>query len=140
MKVVKGITFTQKQIYVCHLKNLVFWTRDIISWYHIYVAYVANENNLPPYIHSAKDNINFKNCALLVVTYLENGKTFKDSFFVKNRKMLNVKGNRTLEQVLNDDIWQKLFDSFKNNNWVECSQKCSREVVDKKYGIGYFTN
>ena len=84
MKVVKGITFTQKQIYVCHPKNLAFWTRDIISWYHIYVAYVANENNLQPYIHCAKDNINFKNCALLVVTYLENGKTFKDSFFVKS--------------------------------------------------------
>ena len=71
-----------------------------------------------------------------------NGKVinWNDSFFVKNKKMLNVKGNRSLEQVLNDDAWQKLFDSFKNNNWVECSQKCSREVVDKKYGIGYYTN
>ena len=71
-----------------------------------------------------------------------NGKVinWNDSFFVKNKKMLNVKGNRSLEQVLNDDIWQKLFNSFKNNNWVECSQKCSREVVDKHYGIGYYTN
>ena len=60
--------------------------------------------------------------------------------FVKNKKMLNVKGNRSIEQVLNDDIWQKLFNSFKNNNWVECSQKCSRKVVDKHYGIGYYTN
>ena len=71
-----------------------------------------------------------------------NGKiiNWDDSFFTKNKKMLNVKGNRTLEQVLNDNVWQKLFDSFKDNNWVECSQKCSREVVDKKYGIGYYTN
>ena len=71
-----------------------------------------------------------------------NGKiiNWEDSFFVKNKKMLNVKGNRSIEQVLNDDIWQKLFNSFKNNNWVECSQKCSREVVDKHYGIGYYTN
>ena len=74
---------------------------------------------------------------------LENkGKTIKweDSFFTKYKKLFNVKGNRTLEEILNDDLWTKLFDSFAKNNWVECGQKCSREVVDKKYGIGYYTN
>lgn len=71
-----------------------------------------------------------------------NGKIIKwdDSFFTKNKKLLNVKGNRTLEEVLNDNIWQTLFDSFVENPFVECSQKCSREVVTKKYGIGYYTN
>lgn len=71
-----------------------------------------------------------------------NGKKieWEDSFFVKNKRLLNVKGNRSLEQVLNDDIWQTLFDSFQNNAFVECGQKCSRNIVDKKYGIGYYTN
>jgi MoaA/NifB/PqqE/SkfB family radical SAM enzyme len=70
------------------------------------------------------------------------GKTinWKDSFFVKNKKMLNVKGNRSLEEVLNDDLWLQLFDSFTKSKWVECSMKCNKHVVDKKYGIGYYTN
>lgn len=70
------------------------------------------------------------------------GKTinWEDSFFVKNKKLLNVKGNRTLEEVLNDEIWQTLFNSFKNDPFVECGQKCSKSIVDKKYGIGYYTN
>ena len=54
--------------------------------------------------------------------------------------MLNVKGNRSLEQVLNDDAWEKLFNSFQKNKWVECSLKCNKNVVDKRYGVGYYTN
>ena len=71
-----------------------------------------------------------------------NGKVinWEDSFFTKYKKLFNIKGNRTLEEILNDDLWTKLFDSFAKNNWVECGQKCSREVVDKKYGVGYYTN
>lgn len=67
---------------------------------------------------------------------------WNDSFFVKYKKQLNVNNNRSLEQVLNDDLWQKLFDSFdhKDKNWVECLQKCNRHVVDKHYAIGYYTN
>lgn len=72
------------------------------------------------------------------------GKTIKwqDSFFAKNRQNFNIKGNRSIEQILNDNLWQKLFDSFndKQKNWVECSQKCHRSIVDKKYAIGYYTN
>ena len=71
-----------------------------------------------------------------------NGKVinWEDSFFVKNKHLVNAKGNRSIEQILNDDIWQTLFDSFTNNAFVECSQKCHKNVVDKKYGIGYYTN
>ena len=71
-----------------------------------------------------------------------NGKVidWEDSFFVKNKHLLNAKGNRSIEQILNDDIWKTLFDSFQNNAFVECSQKCHKNVVDKKYGIGYYTN
>jgi MoaA/NifB/PqqE/SkfB family radical SAM enzyme len=71
-----------------------------------------------------------------------NGKTIKweDSFFVKNKHLVNAKGNRSIEEILNDDVWQILFDSFDKNPFVECSQKCGKDVVDKKYGVGYYTN
>lgn len=71
-----------------------------------------------------------------------NGKTIKweDSFFVKNKHLVNAKGNRSIEEILNDNVWQKLFDSFDKNPFVECSQKCGKDVVDKKYGVGYYTN
>jgi MoaA/NifB/PqqE/SkfB family radical SAM enzyme len=73
-----------------------------------------------------------------------NGKTihWKDSFFAKHRSLLNTKGNRTIEEILNDELWQKLFDSFNdtNKNWVECMQKCNKHIVDKQYSIGYYTN
>ena len=65
---------------------------------------------------------------------------WEDSFFVKNKHLVNAKGNRSIEQILNDDIWQTLFKSFKNGPFVECLQKCGKEVVDKKYGVGYYTN
>ncbi len=65
---------------------------------------------------------------------------WEDSFFVKNKPLVNAKGNRSIEEILNDDIWQTLFDSFNKNAFVECSQKCHKNVVDKKYGIGYYTN
>ena len=59
---------------------------------------------------------------------------------ILNKHLVNAKGNRSIEQILNDDIWEKLFDSFTNDAFVECSQKCNKNVVDKKYGIGYYTN
>ena len=36
----------------------------------------------------------------------------------------------------------KLFDGFKDKNktWVECSQKCHKDVVTKNYAVGYYTN
>lgn len=73
-----------------------------------------------------------------------NGKTidWQNSFFAQNRSLFNIKGNRTIEEILNDDLWQKLFNSFneKNKNWVECLQKCHKDIVDKDYSVGYYTN
>lgn len=67
---------------------------------------------------------------------------WKDGFFAKHRQSFNIKGNRSVEEILNDDLWRKLFDSFKDKNksWVECRQKCHRDIVSKKYAVGYYTN
>ena len=66
---------------------------------------------------------------------------FKDSFHQVYRDKLNLK-TRTLNEVLNDPIWNKLFGSFDDpaTAWVECEQKCGSQLVDEKYAVGYLTN
>jgi hypothetical protein len=66
---------------------------------------------------------------------------FQDSFHQRYRARLNLK-QRDLEAVLQDDIWHKLFSSFDDRTraWVECEQKCHRDLVDENYAVGWLTN
>lgn len=66
---------------------------------------------------------------------------FKDSFHQMHRDQLNLH-YRTLDEVLNDPSWSKLFDSFDNVDraWVECEQKCHCNLVDQGYAVGWLTN
>ena len=66
---------------------------------------------------------------------------FKDSFHQVYREKLNLT-TRSLDEVLNDPIWNLLFDSFDDPKkaWVECEQKCNCSLVDKEYAVGWLTN
>lgn len=64
---------------------------------------------------------------------------YKDSFFAMYREQLSVKSS-SIEDVLNHDLWEKLFSSWKNSPWVECSLKCKKDYVDYDYAVGYETN
>ena len=66
---------------------------------------------------------------------------FKDSFHQVNREKLNL-NTRSLDEVLQDPIWDTLFKSFDNTSsaWVECEQKCSCNLVDENYSVGWLTN
>lgn len=66
---------------------------------------------------------------------------FKNSFHQRYRDLLNLH-NRNLDDILNDSIWQKLSDSFdtREKTWVECEQKCHKNLVDENYAVGWFTN
>lgn len=66
---------------------------------------------------------------------------FGDSFHQMHRDKLNLK-IRTLAEVLDDPVWDKLFNTFDNPNkaWVECEQKCGCGVVDEDYAVGWLTN
>lgn len=66
---------------------------------------------------------------------------FEDSFHQVHRDKLNL-NERTLEDVLNDDIWSHLFNSFddESKTWVECEQKCNCSLVNKEYAVGFLTN
>jgi hypothetical protein len=66
---------------------------------------------------------------------------FKDSFHQVHRNKISLMENN-LETVLNDDVWQYLFNSFDNYDkaWVECEQKCHHRLVDENYAVGFLTN
>jgi hypothetical protein len=55
---------------------------------------------------------------------------------------LHGHAGRALEQILEDDIWASLFDSFDDpaRAWVECEQKCGCGLVDEEYAVGWLTN
>ena len=66
---------------------------------------------------------------------------FGDSFHQVNRPQLSLK-THSLDEVLNDPIWDNLFKTFDSGKkaWVECEQKCSCNLVDQEYAIGWLTN
>jgi MoaA/NifB/PqqE/SkfB family radical SAM enzyme len=66
---------------------------------------------------------------------------FKNSFHQQQRENLNLH-TRSLNDILNDSIWNNLFDTFDNQNtaWVECEQKCHCNIVDENYSVGWYTN
>jgi MoaA/NifB/PqqE/SkfB family radical SAM enzyme len=66
---------------------------------------------------------------------------FQDSFHQQHRDRLNLQ-KRSLSDVMNDQIWDKLFRSFdcENRAWVECEQKCHKDLVDENYAVGWLTN
>jgi MoaA/NifB/PqqE/SkfB family radical SAM enzyme len=72
------------------------------------------------------------------------GKTLelKDSLFRKHENLFDLH-SRSLEEVINDPIWEKLFNSWKSlpNSFIECEEKCINcAVKDKNYSVGYLTN
>lgn len=66
---------------------------------------------------------------------------FEDSFFTVNKQALNL-FTHSLEEVLNNKIWNKFFNSLNNEEraWVECEQKCHKHLVNESYAVGYETN
>lgn len=66
---------------------------------------------------------------------------FADSFHQIYRSKLDL-NKRSLDEVLNDNIWGDLFSTFDNPNkaWVECEQKCNCNLVDENYAVGWLTN
>lgn len=66
---------------------------------------------------------------------------WQDSFFAKYRDQMNLH-NRSLEEIIADPLWKKCSQGFtdKSKAWVECSQKCSSNVVDENYAVGWETN
>lgn len=72
------------------------------------------------------------------------GKTLelKDSLFRQYEHLFDL-NTRTLEEVINDVVWEKLFDSWhsKENAFIECEEKCNNQAVQQEnYSVGYLTN
>lgn len=65
-----------------------------------------------------------------------------DSMFRKYDHLMDLK-SRTLEEIISDPVWEKLFGSFRNKDkaFIECEEKCNNCVVDDvNYSVGYLTN
>ena len=64
-----------------------------------------------------------------------------DSFFSKYRDQMNL-NYRTFEEIISDPLWNKCSQGFSNPDltWVECAQKCSTNMVDQNYAVGWETN
>ena len=67
--------------------------------------------------------------------------SYQDSFYAKHRQRFNLR-ERSLEDVMQDPLWEKLFGSFNDpcKAWVECEQKCHADIVDENYAVGWLTN
>lgn len=67
--------------------------------------------------------------------------SFEDDFFTIHQDKLCLH-NRSLEEVLNDPLWDLFFNNLdnKNTSWSECQYKCTSTVVDHNYAVGYETN
>jgi hypothetical protein len=72
-----------------------------------------------------------------------NNKTiqWENSFFAKHREQMNL-NNRTFAEIIADPLWNLCSRGFKDadKTWVECSQKCSTQIVDENYAVGWETN
>lgn len=66
---------------------------------------------------------------------------WKDSFHQRYRDRLSLH-TRNLDTVLQDPLWQKLTSSWHQaqRTWVECSQKCSTQLVNREYAVQWLTN
>jgi MoaA/NifB/PqqE/SkfB family radical SAM enzyme len=66
---------------------------------------------------------------------------WKDSFFAKHREQMNL-NHRSFEEIIADPLWSKCSQGFTDSSktWVECSQKCSSQIVNENYAIGWETN
>lgn len=66
---------------------------------------------------------------------------WQDSFFAQYRDRMNLR-NRSLEEILADPLWSKCSQGWRdpNKTWVECSQKCSNQLVTEEYAVGWETN
>ena len=72
------------------------------------------------------------------------GKTLKleDSLFRKYEHLFDT-NTRSFEEIINDPIWEKLFNSWHNKEgaFIECEEKCNRcAVQEENYSVGYLTN
>lgn len=66
---------------------------------------------------------------------------WQHSFFAHYRDRMNL-NNRAFDDIVNDPLWHKCSQGWRDpgKTWVECSQKCSADLVDANYAVGWETN
>ena len=66
---------------------------------------------------------------------------WNDSFFATHRNSMNL-NLHSFDDIINNPLWNMCSQGFSDSEktWVECGQKCSADVVDQNYAVGWETN
>lgn len=126
--------------------NLIQWKNTVNTYKDDYVIPLCLVGNRGLYLNAAGQ---LYPCSWVAAPHKGRqspitNKTLKleDSLFRKHEDLFNLH-NRSLEEVLNDPIWEKLFDSWhkKEDAFIECEEKCNNCAVSQEnYSVGYLTN
>jgi MoaA/NifB/PqqE/SkfB family radical SAM enzyme len=126
--------------------NQVLWQRTVEEYKNKYVIPLCLIGNRGLYLNAAGQ---LYPCSWVAAPHLGRhspvtGKNLKleDSLFRKYEHLFDTH-NRTLEEIINDPVWEKLFQSWnkRENSFIECEEKCiSNQVEKSNYSVGYLTN
>jgi hypothetical protein len=126
--------------------NTIFWKNTVKKYQDDYVVPLCLIGNRGLYLNAAGQ---LYPCSWVAAPHHGRqspvtGKILKleDSLFRKYEHLFDM-NDRTLEEIVNDPIWEKLFDSWhkKEDAFIECEEKCNNhDVKEEKYSVGYLTN
>jgi len=126
--------------------NQILWKNTVDEYKNDYVTPLCLIGNRGLYINAAGQ---LYPCSWVAAPHHGRqspitGKMLKleDSLFRRYEHLFDL-NTRTLEEVINDPVWEKLFDSWhrKEDAFIECEEKCnSCAVQHQNYGVGYLTN
>lgn len=126
--------------------NEIMWRKTIEDYKNDYVIPLCLIGNRGLYLNAAGQ---IYPCSWVAAPHHgrqspNTGKILKleDSLFRKYEHLFDAH-TRTLEEIINDDIWIKLFKSWNNRegSFIECEEKCiNHQVKQENYSVGYLTN
>jgi MoaA/NifB/PqqE/SkfB family radical SAM enzyme len=126
--------------------NTVLWQQTVNEYSNKYVIPLCLIGNRGLYLNAAGQ---LYPCSWVAAPHLGRhspvtGKHLKleDSLFRKYEHLFDT-NTRSLEEIINDPVWEKLFQSWNNKegSFIECEEKCiNKQVQNEIYSVGYLTN
>jgi hypothetical protein len=126
--------------------NTVLWQRTVEEYRNKYVIPLCLIGNRGLYLNAAGQ---LYPCSWVAAPHQGRhspvtGKhlNLEDSLFRRYEHLFDT-NTRTLEEIVNDPIWKKLFESWnkKEGAFIECEEKCINNAVQQEtYSVGYLTN
>ena len=126
--------------------NKIMWQKTLENYKNDYVIPLCLIGNRGLYLNAAGQ---IYPCSWVAAPHHgrhspTTGKILKleDSLFRKYESLFDA-NLRSLEDIINDPVWEKLFKSWnhREGSFIECEEKCIKTQVEQEnYSVGYFTN